>query len=446
MPAPEPGPGPVAVPGDALAELLDGTYVDPDTGDTLDAPVRALVIEDSLRDREVELLTALDLGPRLAVVGDDDTFAALGARVARALASRFEVQRLSLGRRPHADRDTADRLIAELSPRTDAIVAVGSGTINDLCKLAAQAKGCPQVVFATAPSMNGYTSVSASILDGGHKRSVRAETPIGVFFDLEVLAGAPPRLLRAGLGDSLCRPTAQADWLLAHLLLEQPYREAPFSLLAADEEVLLADPGALLRGDLAALRSLARTLALSGFGMTLCGGSYPASQGEHLLAHYLEMRGATRDAFHGEQIGVTTLAMARLQEAVLERDEPPPLAPCQITAAALAAHFGAELGASCWHELRGKCFDAARARQLDRRLRASWPSWRARLRAVSRPARQLTAALRAAGAPTTPAELGWSDRAFADALVHARAIRNRYTFLDLVADAGLSAPTLAAER
>jgi len=28
---------------------------------------------------------------------------------------------------------------------------------------------------------------------------------------------------------------------------------------------------------------LARTLVLSGFGMTICGGSYPASQGEHLM-------------------------------------------------------------------------------------------------------------------------------------------------------------------
>ena len=41
-----------------------------------------------------------------------------------------------------------------------------------------------------------------------------------------MLAAAPPRLIRAGLGDSACRSTAQADWLLSHMLLDRPYRQA----------------------------------------------------------------------------------------------------------------------------------------------------------------------------------------------------------------------------
>src|SRR6185295_11866674 len=142
-------------------------------------------------------------------------------RVERALAPAFAVQRIVLPHAPHADADTLARLTAGLDHRTQAVVAVGSGTINDLCKLAAIARGCPQVVFATAPSMNGYTSLSASITEGGLKRSVRAATPVAAFFDLRVLAAAPIRLIRAGLGDSICRPTAQADWLLAHLLLDR---------------------------------------------------------------------------------------------------------------------------------------------------------------------------------------------------------------------------------
>ena len=30
-------------------------------------------------------------------------------------------------------------------------------------------------------------------------------------------------MIRSGLGDSLCRPTAQADWLLAHMLFDRRY-------------------------------------------------------------------------------------------------------------------------------------------------------------------------------------------------------------------------------
>src|SRR6185295_482865 len=158
------------------------------------------------------------------------------------------------------------QLAGRLDPQLDAVVAVGSGTINDLCKLAARDRGVPQLVFATAPSMNGYTSLSASLTEGGVKRSLRAATPVAAFFDLGVLAAAPIRLIRAGLGDSICRPTAQADWRLAHLLLDQPYRAAPFALLAGDEAALLARADALVTGDLAAMRHLARTLVLSGFG------------------------------------------------------------------------------------------------------------------------------------------------------------------------------------
>src|ERR1044071_2783001 len=129
---------------DPLGELLAGRYRDPETGELLSAAARAIAIDDSLDGRGAELVAALDLGRHLALVADDDTYAALGERVDRALASRFTVQRILLGREPHADTDTLARLSAALDPGIDAVVAVGSGTINDLCKLAALARGCPQ--------------------------------------------------------------------------------------------------------------------------------------------------------------------------------------------------------------------------------------------------------------------------------------------------------------
>ncbi len=428
---------------DPLRAMLAGEYPDPESGEMLGTTVRSVVIEDSLRGREVELIEALGLGDSLAVVGDEETFAALGDRVVKALTARFAVRRVSLGHRPHADGETLAELMrglaAERGDGVAAIIAVGSGTVNDLCKLAAKALGVPQAVFATAPSMNGYTSVSASITEAGLKRSIRASAPLGVFFDLEVLAAAPARLIRAGLGDSLCRPTAQADWLLAHLLLDEPYRQAPFSLLAADEEVLLGEPAALLSGSLAVMRSLARTLVLSGFGMTLCNGSYPASQGEHLISHYAEMMGlvAAAPSFHGEQIGVAALAMARLQRHMLAQSEAPALGATEISRDDLIAHYGVALGESCWRDVQSKRFDATRAIALRNRLAGDWSAMRQRLLAVTRAPEELEAVLIAAGAPTTPRQLGWSEEAFATAVRRAREIRNRYTFLDLAIDSGV---------
>ncbi len=421
---------------DPIALLLAGRYPDPETGELLACESRAIAIEDSLVGREVELVASVGVGPRLAVISDVDTFAALGDRVERALAARYTVQHVMLPRHPHADVETIAKLLDLVEPGADAIVAVGSGTLNDLAKMVALQRDVPQLVFATAPSMNGYTSVSASITEGGFKRSVRARTPVGVFLDLSVLAAAPVRLIRAGLGDSVCRPTAQADWLLAHLLLDRPYREVPFALLAADEAVLFAEAGGLVRGDLGAIRALARTLVLSGFGMTACGGSFPASQGEHMIGHYLEMMRPAEvpEAFHGEQIGVTAVAMARIQEEVLARETPPVMRPTTLTREEVIAHFGPAIGEPAWRDFATKVLDPDRAAALTARLAASWPAMRARIGAVTTTAAKIASILTAAGAPATPAELGYPDALVDAAIAHAREIRDRYTFLDFVGD------------
>lgn len=427
---------------DLLSRLLAGRLPDPDGPGILAVPTRQVVIAPSLAGTEANLVTASGLGRRLAVVADPATHRVLGARVAEALRRGAEVNQVMLPDHPLADAETVTR-VRTASAACNALVAVGSGTINDVCKYAAHLAGKPYVVFATAPSMNGYTSVNAAITVHGHKKTLPATAPVAVFFDLAVIAAAPPRMIRAGFGDSICRATAQADWLLAHLLLDQPYRTAPFALLAEDEPVLIAEPERLLAGDLAAMERLVRTLIMSGFGMTLCGGSYPASQGEHLISHYLEMMGdpGWPDSLHGEHIAVTTLTMARIQEAMLAAT-PPTLHADDIDETAVIDHFGPELGKSCWTEFAGKRLDAHGAAALSRRLAERWPSIRAAIRAVARSSAGIVAALRRMGAPTTPADIHVPPAAYRQAVLHAREIRNRYTFLDLAAAAG-SLPALA---
>ena len=421
---------------DPILQLLTGQWPDPESGELLGAPVRSIVIADSLEGIEGDLVARLDLGRRLAVVSDPTTQQVLGARVERVLAAAGEVIPIRLRDHPHADDGTVARIRAATTD-ADALIAVGSGTINDLCKYAAFQDGKPYAAFGTAPSMNGYTSANAAITVGGLKKSLAARPPAGVFLDLAVLAGAPPRMIRSGLGDSLCRSTAQADWLLSHLLRDTPYRAAPFALLAGDEGALFESAAALVAGDLQAMRRLARTLVLSGLGMCLSGGSYPASQGEHLISHYVEMMGGggSSESFHGEQIGVTTLTMARLQERVLETL--PVVQPTVVDGADLVAHFGLDTGAACAREMAAKALSPAAAAALNDRLAGSWPAIRERLAAVRRPAAELRRVLEAAGAPTRPADLGWPTSFYRTAVMRARQIRSRYSFLDLAGDAGL---------
>ena len=421
---------------DTITRLVDGTLPDPDGGEPLSVPTRRVVVADSLAGYEAEPIWDLDFEPPFAVVSDPRTHEVLGARVERALGSLGAVLPVHLGDRPHADMETVEQLIPATAD-AGTIVAVGSGTINDLCKFAAAKQNKRCAVYATAPSMNGYTSVNAAITENGLKKSLAAVAPEVVLMDLGVLAAAPVRMIRSGLGDSVCRPTAQTDWLLSHLVLDGRYREAPFALFAEDEQALFAEPEALVSGDLEAMGRLARTLVLSGFGMTICGGSYPASQGEHLISHYVEMLAPPEweEAFHGEQIAVTTGVMARLQERTLA-GKAPVLSPSPATKETLMAHFGDETGQACWSEFSRKKLDTDQADRLNAKLEERWPVICETIAEIAIPAAEIQSILTRAGAPTSFAEIGLDRDFFAGAIRHAREIRNRYTFLDLAADAG----------
>lgn len=414
-----------------LDSLLAGRLRNLDGG-TLVPPLRHIVLDRKLGRAAASLVAPLSFGRSLAVIMDPDTRAVLGEEVAASLSPDYTVEEIVLPRFPHPDMDAVDAVVARTSG-ADALIAVGSGSINDITKYAAHLTGKPYAVFGTAPSMNGYTSASAAITEKGLKKSLPATLAKGVFLDLDVMAAAPRRLIASGFGDSLARATAQTDWLMAHLLLGTPYQETPFMLLADDEDAMIAAAPAIREGDVQAIELLVRTLVMSGIGMTLCGGSYPASQGEHLIAHYIDMRGKNLpETFHGEYIAVTTLTMARLQERMLTLPMLQ-LKPTMDTEASLIAKFGEEVGRACWAAFHPKAFTGQATDEVNRKLAGEWLAIRDRLRAVHRTEAELKKALIAVGAPTTPDDVGLPLPFYREAVANARLIRDRFTMLDLAA-------------
>ncbi len=423
-----------------LTKLLAGSWIDPDTGAPVLLPIRALRIERGLGKNAAALLAGLEVGRKFCVVSDASTHAVLGASIEKQLPGCDSVI-LPGEVKPALDTATAlEKRIAGC----DAVVAIGSGTINDLCKYASARAGKPYAAFGTAASMNGYTSANASIIvEGGFRTSLPAQLPAGVFLDLDVLAAAPAHLTLSGLGDALCRSTCQADWLLSHLVLGTPYKAAPFALLAPYEEKLFELADGLAHGNQEALETLALTLALSGIGMWLCGGSYPASQGEHLIAHLMEMaHGATLPrTFHGQEIGITTLTMARMQNVILapafagvnSAKEPMLLAgdPSAAPQDDIIRYFPPALAPSCITAYRKKLDAIGDVDALNDKLAHAWPSLRDRIRTVTVPEARLRAVLEAAGAPTTPQAIGWPQELYENAVLHARYTRERFTFLDV---------------
>ena len=66
-------------------------------------------------------------------------------------------------------------------------------------------------------------------------------------------------------------------------------------------------------------------LVLTGFGNVITGSSHSGSMGEHQVSHWIDMFAgdAHPGSKHGQQVGVASLAMARLQEELLSLDKPP---------------------------------------------------------------------------------------------------------------------------
>ncbi len=422
-----------------IDEICAGEWRSPLTGERAPAaPYDRIAIAESLDGGEADLVAGLGMSGAIAVVADADTWEAMGRRVAGAIAGLGAVDVVILDC-PHADLAAAAALRARLD-RVDAVVAVGSGTINDLCKYVTAQDGRKYCVFGTAASMNGYTSTTASMtLDSGLKVSLPAHAPAGFFVDLAVSAAAPRRLAAAGFGDCLCRSVAQIDWWMSHRLLGTDYWREPYLIELADEAELNARAAGVGAGDVTAIGYLYRVLTLCGLGISFTGVSHHGSMGEHQISHYIDCFARERHpgTLHGQQVGVASLTMARLQQDILSRETPPTLRPTRIDPDDMARRMGPAIAAQCLEEYRRKALDAAGAEALNERLARIWPELRRECQAMALPVGEMTAMLRAAGGALSAAELGVPVAFWREAVRHAHEMRNRFSFADIACDAGM---------
>ncbi|MEO1103982.1 MAG: iron-containing alcohol dehydrogenase, partial [Pseudomonadota bacterium] len=334
--------------------------------------------------------------------------------------------------------------LMEATAGAEALVAVGSGTVTDSAKYATYLDSREYCVFATSP-MNAYTTPTASVSKGGMKHSITCHSAKGVFFDLEVLAGCPQRLISAAFADVICRTTAQCDWLLSHLLFGTDYIDVPYTLLAIDEDTMIENAAKIRAGDPDALAVLTRVSAVMGLSTSFTGTTHVGSMAEHMISHFIDMfaaefAGGHPGTSHGEQVGVGTLTMSRLQDEMLRADGPPRMGPTRIPRPRLIDTYGEAMGGSMIEATAKKAQDASAADRLNADLEERWDKIRDTLLATVRPHEEIDAAMAEAGCQRSGDELGLSQKFFRQAVRDARFIRDRYSFLDLADDSGALGP------
>lgn len=421
------------MPDTLINNLINGKYKNPQTGEEINIPMESILIGSGVIKQLNSSLKAANFPKKISIISDENTHFAAGAEIERVLChEHYEV--CSVVMPPDINPDERNiELLNAYTMGSDAFIAVGGGTISDLVKYTSFKRGIPYACVPTCPSVNGFTSSTASMMIDGQKKSLPAHLPKILIADTDILVQAPQRLIISGLGDSLGRTTAQADMLLSHYLLGTEYDQQLFDIQKDYEEKVFELAPELLKKNSESIEYLMRLLIVSGLTMYINGSSRPASGAEHLVAHYMEMMFDEEKyphTYHGEQIAVTSIAMAKIQEQILAKDEIS-IEPLIYSEKPILGHFGKELGLKLLEELKGKEIDEGRAAEINKNLRDNWGNIRKEISDIHIKAEKLEEIIKTVRGPYTYKHLCWEHNDFDTAIQNAPFLRNRFTFLDL---------------
>lgn len=348
---------------------------------------------------------------------------------------------------PEPDELACGSLLMAFDPACDGVLVIGSGVLNDLGKVLAHALRLPQVVLATAPSMDGYASDSSSMVQDGVKVTLYNACPVVIVADLDILCAAPDILLQAGLGDMLAKYLSILEWRLSHLVTGEYYCDNIAGLMRRALHRVVDNGPKLLSRDSEAVQSVFEGLTLSGVAMSFAKVSRPASGLEHYFSHLWEMMQLQRhqpQQLHGIQVGVGTLLTLKLWERLVL------LTPSQAQGLAFRAAFDEEAWAARVTQVFGDTAPAllkaaaeqgrnapAKHRQRLERICAHWPEILDMARQELPGYEAVHALMQSQQMPLTPADLGFNRQDTLDAFFGSREIRDKYLTSSLLWDLGL---------
>ena len=205
------------------------------------------------------------------------------------------------------DREVYDINAYSLNP--DYILAVGSGSVNDTCRMVSYRLGIPYGVVGTAPSMDGYASVVAPLLNWNRKIVYNCSIARHIIIDLNINAAAPYPLLLAGVGDMIAKYVAILDWEISRDLTGEYYCEKIANMVLEATGQCVDAAADLENRSMEAIRSTSTGLILSGECIAFCGSSRPASGTEHMVGQTWEVMDVEEGKvpnLHGIEVGEGT--------------------------------------------------------------------------------------------------------------------------------------------
>ncbi len=344
------------------------------------------------------------------------------------------------------DEATLGELVINMPADCDLVIAVGTGTINDMTRYFSFKMGRPFFTVATAAPMDGFASSVAAIHVNNLKTTFEAQTPTCIIGDTEILKGAPYSMIAAGLGDLVGKATCLCDWRLAHIITGEHSCENIIHLVEDNVNHVLESADAAKERDPQVLGNIMEGLVLAGVAMSLYGNSRPASGCEHHMSHYWEtifaQRGE-RPVPHGTQVSVGTVLILKAVEELLNTS-------VDFDKARAAARFYDQ---AAWEETMHRVYGPAAPGVIEMEYKAkkndcagrlaridaietNWQQIEALLKALPS-SESIMRILKGLSSPCLPGEIGVDKQLLKDTFMYCKEIRARYTILQLLWDLGL---------
>lgn len=222
-----------------------------------------------------------------------------------------------------ADMKHVDEIRELIKNRDISVVSVGTGSVNDPCRLACAIENKKLCIFATAPSMDGFASDTSPIVKDGFKSSYQAKSPEVIIGDTKILAASPTYLKSAGFGDMMAKYVGLIDWKVSSLLTGEYYCERVADLTRNAVDTLLSMADRVTADDEETAGQIFESLLMTGIAMSFAKNSRPASGSEHIIAHLIECLQLPEGIipnYHGEDVGVCTLEMLKFYNKLAENE------------------------------------------------------------------------------------------------------------------------------
>lgn len=386
---------------------------------------------------------------KVSVVSDSNTFHIAGEKMYQILTNALiETSQIILHEKNLVPDEIAlGKIIVEIEPECDLIIAVGSGTINDICKFLSYKLGIDYFIVATAPSMDGFASNVSALIINQLKTTYETHVAKAIIGDILILKEAPMDMIIAGVGDILGKYVCLLDWKLAHMVQGEYHCLYIEEMIQKSLSVVVKSVKKIKERDSLTIKYIMEGLVLSGIAMSYAGNSRPASGSEHHLSHYWEMMflfQKKEPVLHGIKVGVGLIVATKLYEklrdssidfeASKEKIEQFNIKEWKKQIRCIYKVVGEDIIIFEEKVQKNNPFKVLERIEF---IQKNWEEIRDTINLYLPSVNELIDLLRSIGAPTKPEQIGVDGEMLTNSILYAKDIRNRYGLLQILFDLSL---------